>query len=59
MVIQINGKVRDTIEVDADISEEMAKKIAMENEKVGKWIEEKEIVKVVFVKGKLVNMVVK
>ncbi|MDA3840034.1 MAG: class I tRNA ligase family protein [Patescibacteria group bacterium] len=59
LVLQVNGKVRDMIEVDADISEEEAKKLARENEKVLKWIADKEVVKVIFVKGKLVNMVVK
>jgi len=59
MVIQVNGKLRDTIEVDANISEEDAKKIALESEKVKKFIDDKEIMKVIFVGGKLVNVVVK
>jgi leucyl-tRNA synthetase len=59
LVIQINGKIRDTIEVSADISEEEAKKIALESEKVKKWLEGKETIKVIFVKGKLVNIVIK
>ncbi len=59
LVIQINGKVRETIEVEAEIEEEEAKKTALENEKIKKWIEGKEILKVIFVKGKLVNIVVK
>ena len=58
LVIQVNGKVRDQIKVPADISEEQAKKLALESEKVQKWIEEKKIRKIIFVKGKLVNMVV-
>ncbi|MDP2709329.1 MAG: leucine--tRNA ligase [bacterium] len=59
LVIQVNGKLRDTIKVSADISEEEAKKLALENEKIKKWTEEKNVVKVIFVKGKLVNIVVK
>ncbi|PLX21842.1 leucine--tRNA ligase [Candidatus Parcubacteria bacterium] len=59
LVIQVNGKLRETIEVEADIQEEEAKKIATENETIQKWIEGKEIVKTIFVKGKLVNIVVK
>lgn len=59
LVLQINGKVRDTIEVPAEIGEDEAKKLAQENEKVKKWTEGKEIVKVIFVKGKLVNIVIK
>jgi leucyl-tRNA synthetase len=58
LVIQINGKVRDRIKVSADISEEEAKKIASESKKIKKWIEGKKIRKVVFVKGRLVNMVI-
>jgi len=59
LVLQVNGKVRDRILVSADISEEEAKKIAQESEKTKKWIEGKNIIKIVFVKGKLVNIVVK
>ncbi|MCK4891816.1 MAG: hypothetical protein KAS78_04060, partial [Candidatus Pacebacteria bacterium] len=58
MIIQVNGKLRDQIKAPADISEEQAKKIALESEKIKKWIEGKEIRKVIFVKGKLVNVVV-
>ena len=58
LVIQINGKVRDKIEVKTDISEEEAKKLTLNREKVKKWIEGKEIKKVVFVPGKLINIVV-
>ncbi len=58
LVIQVNGKVRDTIRVRADIGEDEAKKVAAESEKVKKWIEGKEIRKVIFVKGRLVNIVV-
>ncbi len=59
LVVQVNGKLRATIEVDADISEEEAKKVAQESNKIEKWIEGKKIVKMIFVKGRLVNIVVK
>ena len=59
LVIQINSKVRDTIEAPADIGEEEAKKIALASEKIKKWLEGKEVIKIIFVKGKLVNIVVK
>ena len=58
LVIQINGKLRDTIETPADISEDKAKKIALESEKIQKWIKGKEVIKMIFVKGKLVNIVI-
>ncbi len=59
LIVQINGKVRAKIEAEADILEEAAKDLALENENVKKWVEGKEVVKVIFVKGKLVNIVVK
>jgi leucyl-tRNA synthetase len=58
LVIQVNGKVRDKIEVEANISEEKAKELALSREKIKKWIGGKEIKKVVFVPGKLINIVV-
>jgi len=57
LVIQVNGKLRDRIKVSADISEEEATKLAMESEKAKQHISGKEIKKVIFVKNKLVNIV--
>jgi leucyl-tRNA synthetase len=58
LVLQVNGKVRDRIEVDAEISEAEAIELAMASEKMKAWLDGKEILKKVFVKGKLVNIVV-
>ena len=58
LIVQINGKVRDTVEVLADISEKEAEKTALEREKIKKWLENKEVKKVIFVKGRLVNIVI-
>ncbi len=58
LVLQINGKVRDKIEVAADISTKEAEKLARESAKIKKWTKGKKIVKVIFVKGRLVNVVV-
>jgi len=58
LIIQVNGKVRDKIEVEVDIPEEEAKKLAFSREKVQKWIGGKEVKKVIFVPGKLINIVV-
>jgi len=58
LVAQINGKLRDRIKVSADITEEEARKLVLESEKIKKWIEGKEIKKFIFVRGKLVNIVV-
>ncbi len=58
LVIQVNGKLRDRIEVSSDISEAEAKKIATESEKVKNFIGDKKIKKIIFVKGKLINVVI-
>ena len=59
LAIQINGKLRSTIEVASDINEETAKELAFADENVKKWLEDKEVVKVVYVKGKLLSIVIK
>ncbi len=59
LIVQVNGKLRDRIEVEAGIGEEEAKKLALESKKVQKYIQGKEIKKVIFAAGKLVNIVVK
>ncbi|MDD2753198.1 MAG: leucine--tRNA ligase [Candidatus Portnoybacteria bacterium] len=58
MPVQINGKVRAILTVPADISEDEAKKLSMSDINIIKWLEGKEPKKVIFVKGKLVNIVV-
>ncbi|WP_456392108.1 class I tRNA ligase family protein [Persephonella sp.] len=57
--VQINGKVRAKITVPADADEETVREIAFSNENVKKWTEGKEIIKVIFIKGKILNIVVK
>ncbi len=57
--VQINGKVRGKVVVPADADEKTVKNAAFENENIKKWIEGKEIVKVIFIKGKILNIVVK
>jgi len=58
LVIQINGKVRDKIPVPADISEEDAKKTALASEKIKTVLSGQEPKKVIFVKGRLLNIVI-
>ena len=58
MVVQINGKVRDRIEVPASIDEEGAAEAALAAEKVQSWLEEGEVRKVIARPPKLVNIVV-
>ena len=58
LIIQVNGKFRDRIKTNADIGEEEAKKLALQSDKVKPFIQGKEVRKVIFVKGRLVNIVV-
>jgi leucyl-tRNA synthetase len=57
LVLQVNGKVRDRLVVAVDISESDAKALAMANPAVQKFLEGREPRQVVYVKGKLVNVV--
>ncbi|MFA5352511.1 MAG: leucine--tRNA ligase, partial [Candidatus Gracilibacteria bacterium] len=58
LAIQINGKLRDTIEVAADISKEEAIKLAKASPNAAKWLEGNAIKKEIYVTGKLVSFVV-
>jgi leucyl-tRNA synthetase len=58
LVVQVNGKLRDRIEVPADITEETAKELALSSERVRPHVEGKELRKSVYVPGRLVNLVV-
>ena len=57
--VQVNGKVRGTVDINVDDSEEVIKEKAMKEENVKKHIEGKEIVKVIVIKCRIVNIVVK
>ena len=57
--VQVNGKVRGKIVIGIDEDEESIKNKALEVDNVKKHIEDKEIVKVIVIKGKIVNIVVK
>ena len=59
MVVQVNGKVRGKIEVSTNASKEEMESLAISIENVKKNIEGKEIVKVITIPSKLVNIVVK
>jgi len=59
LVVQINGKVKDKIEVDAETPKDELEKIALNSEKIKELTNGKQIVKVIVVPAKLVNIVVK
>lgn len=57
--VQINGKLRATIEVNVSADEEEVKQIALNNDAVKKWTQGKEIVKFIFIQGKILNIIVR
>jgi leucyl-tRNA synthetase len=59
LVVQVNGKVRDKLMVAAGIGEEEAKKLALASEKVMVYTAGKTVAQVIYVPGRLVNIVVK
>ncbi len=59
LVVQVNGKVKDKIEVDEALSQDEMKAVALDSPKVKELTDGKEIVKTIVVPKKLVNIVVK
>ncbi len=59
LVVQVNGKVRERIEVAADISEPAMRALVLGNARVASFIGEATVQKVIYVPGKLVNIVVR
>ena len=59
IAVQVNGKVRDTIRIKKDSSKEELEKIAMNSDIIKKWIDGKEVVKVISVPNRIVNIVIK
>ncbi|NBI63204.1 leucine--tRNA ligase [Clostridiales bacterium] len=59
VVVQINGKVKEKMDVPAGLNKQEFEKLAMESEKIQKLISGKNVIKVIAVPNKLVNIVVK
>ncbi len=57
IVIQINGKVRDTVLVAADVHEDALKEMVLARPTVLKWTDGKSLKKIVVVKGRVINIV--
>ena len=55
--VSINGKVRTNIAIDLDATEAQVHEIVLNNALIQKWIEGKPIKKLIFVKGKMINVV--
>ncbi len=58
LAVQVNGKVRERIEVAADVDEAGAREAALANEKVCKWLEGKPVRKVIYAPQRLINILV-
>ena len=59
IAVQVNGKVRARVEVAPDASEEVAREVAMRESNVSSQVEGRDIVRVIYVPGRLLNVVVK
>jgi leucyl-tRNA synthetase len=57
LIVQVNGRVRDRIEVSHDASEEDIQRVALASDKVQRFIENQQVQRVVYVPGRLVNIV--
>jgi leucyl-tRNA synthetase len=55
----VNGKVRDRLQVPADIDEERAKELALASQRVQSHIAGKQAQRIIYVPGKLVNVVMR
>ncbi len=59
LVVQVNGKVRERIKVPADISEGEVHALALQNPRVASFIGDATVQKVIYIPGRLVNIVVR
>lgn len=57
-IIQINGKMRDTLLIKTGSSEKEVKELALASEKINKWIDGKEIKKIIYIQDRILNIVV-
>lgn len=58
LVIQVNGKTRETISAPANLSEAEALKMALNNDKIAKWLDGQEPKKVIYIANRLLNLVI-
>ena len=58
LAVQINGKTKDVILIKKDFSEKEIDKLVLNNSKAKKYIENKKIIKTIFVKNKIINYII-
>ena len=59
LVVQVNGKLRDRITAPVSITEAEARQLALERERVKPYLKGKKIANIIYVPGRLINLVVK
>jgi len=59
IVIQVNGKVRSRVQVPVNTEEDRIKKLALEDNKIKKYVEGRKIKNFIYIENKLFNIVVK
>ncbi len=59
IIIEVSGKVRDKVKLPMDTSEEKIREIALNDSKIEKFVHGKEITRIIFVKNRLLNIVLK
>ncbi|MDE6082805.1 MAG: leucine--tRNA ligase [Malacoplasma sp.] len=57
--IQINGKIREVLEINVGLSEKEILNLATNNEKIKTWINNKQIIKHIYVENKILNLIIK
>ena len=57
IAIQINGKTRDVIAIKKDLAQQEIENIILKNSKIKKYVDNKKIIKTIFVKNKILNYI--
>jgi leucyl-tRNA synthetase len=58
-VLQVNGKIRDKLMLPADASQDYVERIALNRDRIQSYLKDKQVVKIFFVPGKLLNIAAK
>ena len=58
MIVQVNGKLRDKLEIERDISADKAKELALSSQRIKQHIQNMKTEKIIYIPNKLINIVV-
>ena len=59
IAVQFNGKTRGNISIASDINESMVKTIVQNDENLKKYLNNKDIIKTIYIKGRIINFVIR